>query len=148
MIKSRNLDASGKQIAVSDFHNFVQRALNSVVYGADQPGAKLDGQRFSGGLHRFPGPEALCLFINLYGSLIAVHFDNFSDQPFSAYPHDIVHICVAHAFSDHQRSGDFSDCTCAHSLCSPFIIRFQGQTQTCFGEGSAEAVPCQLRAAG
>ena len=126
MIERGDFYSSGKQIAPGDLHDLVQGALNSVVDGTDQSGTQFHRQRLSGRFHRFARTKALCLLINLYGSPVTVHLDNFTDQSFSAYTHDIIHIRITHAFGDHKRAGNFSDCTCAHSICSPSVSCFIG----------------------
>ena len=113
-LQCRHFHAALQAIA-RNFHDVIQRTLNAVVNTANQAGPQLDAHGGAGALHRFTGPQARRLLIDLNRGLIAVHLDDLTDQAVTADAHHVEHVCVAHAFGDDQRAGYFFDRATAHS---------------------------------
>ena len=82
--------------------NFIERALNAVVYGFYKSGGKLYRQGSAGGFHRLPGAYAAGLLVYLYGGLIPAKLYYFAYQLLFGYADHVVHVYVRHAGSHYQ----------------------------------------------
>ena len=113
-LQRRHLNASLQKVAVRHLHDIVQRTLNAVVNTADQTRSEFNTHRHSRAGDRSTGREARRLLVNLNGGLIAMNFDDLTDQILLSYMNHIRHVRIAHARGYDKRSGDFLDGTCAH----------------------------------
>ena len=101
----------------------VEGALNPVKDLSDQAGTQLNRQGGPARDDTFARTQARCFLIDLDRRLVAVHFDDFADQPLFRYFNDIEHVGVTHSFRDDQGAGyldDFSLTSSIHGI-SPFI---------------------------
>ena len=91
----------------TEFHNIVQRTLNTIIDTGNQTRSKFYGQRHLCGLYRFTRSKSRSLLIYLNRCLITVHLDDLTNQTLLAYTNHIVHVGIPHSLCDNQRSCHF-----------------------------------------
>ena len=102
------------QTVARDFHDIIQRSLDSIVNAGNQPRSEFYGHWHFHGFHRLSRSESGCLLIYLNRRLVSVHLYNFADQSLLTYTHDIKHIRIAHSRGNDQRSCYFFNYAFTH----------------------------------
>ena len=102
------------QIVPRNFHNIIQRPLDSVINAGDQARPQFYGHRNFHRLYRLSRSQSGRLLIYLNGSLISMHFNDFANQSLVADTNHVKHIRVAHTRCNNKRACDFFDYASAH----------------------------------
>ncbi|CDB00655.1 unknown [Lachnospiraceae bacterium CAG:215] len=102
------------QAVSRNFHDIIQRSLDSVVNTCDQSGSQFNGHRYAHRLHRFSRSESRSLLINLNRRLVSVYLNDFANQSLFTDTNHVKHVRVAHSRCNDKRSCDFFNYACAH----------------------------------
>ena len=129
VIQRGYLDAAGDAVARL-FIDDLQRTLDAVEDGLDQPRPEFYAQRRAGGKDRFARAQAAGFFVNLDRSLVAAQFDDFTDQPLFRYAHHVVHLGVGHIFRDNQGACNLDDVALLHRYFTPLSFHRLTAIQT------------------
>ena len=91
-------EARGRDAALDEVAHFVnehlERSLDPVIDTGQQPGPELDSERQAGILHRFTGPDAGGIFVDLDDGILTLDLDDLPHQFLMADLHHIIHVRV------------------------------------------------------
>ncbi len=90
----------------------VERPLNSVVDGFQEPGTELHAERLSGGLDRVSGTDPGGVLVDLDRRGPAHQSNDLSDEAEAADTNDVVHLRVHESFGDDHWTGHSCNGTC------------------------------------
>ncbi|MPM82291.1 hypothetical protein SDC9_129352 [bioreactor metagenome] len=124
-VQRGNLNAAG-DIGARNGHDLLQRALNPVVDILHQARAQLHRQRIAGGFHRGARPQARGFLVNLDGSRIAGHGEDFADEPLLTYANHVSHVGVGKTGGNHEWAGNLDNFSAAQSFQPSFRSRPAG----------------------
>ena len=101
-------------VCTACFIQFFQRTLDTVIDRRNQAGAQLYAHRHTNGNNFLTGAKAGSFFINLNGSSVSVHFNDFTNQMLFGYTNHVKHVGVSHTLSNDQWTRYFYDGACCH----------------------------------
>ena len=105
-VERGHLDAAG-DVGAGQVADLGQRALDTVIDILQHAGAKLHGQRHTGGLDLRAGAKARGLLIDLDGRAVAGHIQDLADQALLADTHNVGDVGIGKAIGHDQRTGNF-----------------------------------------
>ena len=99
-------EARGRDAALDEvshlFDEHLERPLDPIIDTGQQPGPELDSERQTGVLHRFAGPDACGILVDLDDDILTLDLDDLPHQFLMADLHHIIHVCVETDGSDNR----------------------------------------------
>ena len=105
-VERGHLDAAGN-VGAGQVADLGQRALDTVIDILQHTGAKLHGQRHTGGLDFRAGAKARGLLVDLDGRAVAGHIQDLADQALLTDTHNVGNVGIGKAVRHDQRTRNF-----------------------------------------